>query len=432
MIFQSVELQNFRNHAKTILNLGAGVNILVGDNAQGKTNIIEAIYMTCIGRGFRSPRDRDVIKFGESTAVIKTTAEKRYGKIDIEIMISAPPETTIKNTRGGSHPPAKQIKINGIPIAKMGELMGSLMCVFFNPDELKLVKETPADRRRFMDIDISQMDKGYFYNLLKYNRILKQRNALLKNISRTRDEMRSLDIWDEQLATVGESITARRVSFCEELRENVTKIHKNFAPTEILDIELECVGGETNTTHIGKSHLAVAQSATRVSQALANAPDTPTHPPTENCNASPNTRCGSHPLFLDALKKARERDLRMRTTTVGCHRDDLAISINGRDVRSFASQGQQRTVALSLKLAELAIFERVTGERPILLLDDVFSELDQSRREKLIELIAPYQSIITATEFALDHMPNQRDAQNPSRVAPAMFHVEHGAVTQND
>jgi DNA replication and repair protein RecF len=351
MLFKSVEIENFRNHSRSRLALGSGVNVLVGNNAMGKTNILEAVYFTCVGRGFRSARDRDMIKFGADKLRVKSVAAKKFGDISVEIIVDA-------------H--SKQILINQIPIAKMGELMGSVTCVFFNPDELKLVKESPADRRRFMDIDISQMDKNYFYNLLKYNRILKQRNALLKSMGRTESEFRALDIWDEQLANVGEQIIARRVEFCRELLPAVLRVHKEFASNEVVNMNIETVDN----------------------------------------------------LLLE-LANSREKDLRLKTTSVGSHRDDLLITINGRDVRNFASQGQQRTVALSLKIAELEIFERLTGERPILLLDDVLSELDEHRRAKLLELVRGYQTIITTTE------------KTPINGAK-MFHVEQGTVNPKD
>jgi len=359
MQIKSVTLQNFRNHERTRLDLNEGINVLVGDNAQGKTNLLEAIYMTCVGRGFKSPRDREVIRFGQDFAKVKTTAIKKFGKIDVEIIISTAPGKS-----------GKQIKINEIPISKMGELMGTVTCVFFNPDELKLVKESPADRRRFMDIDISQMDKIYFYNLLRYNKVLKQRNALLKSFTRTPDELRALDIWDEQLATYAEQIVKRRVLFCEELKPHAISTHKSLAPSEDLSISYE--GSNCSTWNKG---------------------------------------------FLGQLKAVRDKDLNLRTTTIGPHRDDILLLLNGRDVRSFASQGQQRSVALSLKIAELKVFEQVTGEKPILLLDDVLSELDETRQEKLLSIIGGWQSVVTATSF--DH-PNLKGCK--------VFKIHEGKV----
>jgi len=408
---KSITLQNFRNHRSTTLSLSPGINVLVGDNAQGKTNLLEAVYLTCVGRGFRTPRDRELIKFGEKVTRVKTVAQKKFGDVSVEVTIASsnsaggvtspgPPASlsggALSSTAegaGGATPPAKnsskkQIKINGIPIAKMGELMGTVTCVFFSPDELKLIKEAPSDRRRFMDIDISQMDKVYFYNLLRYNKILQQRNALLKTISarsvdmsksgfaigQSADELKGLDIWDEQLAAVGDLIIKRRMEFCEHLKGYVSDVHKALAPGECIKIFYSGIEGIVENVPRGTSGI---------------------QPESQTCD-----RVGLLPCvdMLSLLRNVREKDLRLRTTTVGPHRDDLVIIINGKDVRSFASQGQQRTAALSLKIAELKIFEEVTGEKPILLLDDVLSELDSVRQQRLLEAIKGYQSIISTTK----------------------------------
>ncbi|MCL2755472.1 MAG: DNA replication/repair protein RecF [Firmicutes bacterium] len=334
MKIKSVALTNFRNHIDTTVTLGDGVNVFIGNNAQGKTNLLESIYLTCVGRGWRTNRDKDMINFDQDFARVKTTAEKSYGDVDVEIKLS-------KSEK-------KSIKINGIPIQKMGELMGQINCVFFSPDELKLVKEAPKDRRRFLDIDLSQIDKNYFYALVRYNKILAQRNALLKSASGSLDA--ELDIWDLELAKQGTIIINKRILFLGRLRSEVEKVH-NFLTSSVEQIGLEyegCVGGKNVET-----------------------------------------------ALLAALHEARGRDMRLRTTTVGPHRDDICILINGKDVRTFGSQGQQRTVALSIKLAELVIFKEETGEMPVLLLDDVLSELDPQRQERLFKAIRRCQSIIT-------------------------------------
>ena len=209
MLIEKLTLQNFRNHRDTSLALSPGVNVLVGRNAQGKTNLLEAVFLTCVGRGWRTNRDREMINFDAEIARVKTEVKRAFGRVAVEINLSRAAKKTIK--------------INGIPVARMGELMGQVNCVFFSPDELRLVKDAPNDRRRFLDIDISQIDKTYFYALLKYNKILLQRNALLK--SKTEDIMRGLDIWDAELAKVGEFIIARRTEFVKQLGENVVKVH---------------------------------------------------------------------------------------------------------------------------------------------------------------------------------------------------------------
>ncbi|MBS7401441.1 MAG: DNA replication/repair protein RecF [Eubacteriales bacterium] len=328
MRIAELTVDNFRNHTHTTLQLDPGVNVLVGPNGQGKTNLLEAIYLSCVGRGWRTSRDNEMVQFGKDNALVQVTAVKKFGAVDIAIQLG----TGLK----------KSIAINRVPIAKVAELMGQINCIFFSPDELKLVKEAPADRRRFINIDLSQIDKTYFYALARYNKILQQRNAYLKDNS----DPRELAIWDGQLVKQGKIIIAKRQEFIQKLTPYVEAKHK------------ELTGGQE------KISLTYETCADLEKELLA----------------------------------ARERDLRLRTTTVGPHRDDLAITINGQDVRVFGSQGQQRTVALSIKLAELDLFTKLTGERPILLLDDVFSELDSSRRTRLLIAIANTQAIITATD----------------------------------
>lgn len=346
MKISQLTVDHFRNHAHTTLHLSEGVNVLVGQNGHGKTNLLEAIYLACVGRGWRAGRDNEMIQFGQERTLVQVTAQKKFGSVDIAIQLGQGMK--------------KSIAINRVPIAKVAELMGQINCIFFSPDELKLVKEAPADRRRFLNIDISQIDKSYFYALARYNKILLQRNAYLKNNS----EPRELAIWDDQLIQQGQIIIAKRQAFIEKL-----------------------------TPYVIAKHQALTNQQETISITY------------ETCND-----------FKQELTAARERDLRLRTTTVGPHRDDLAIMINGQDVRMYGSQGQQRTVALSIKLAELDLFTDLTGERPILLLDDVFSELDSSRQSRLLTAIQDTQAIITATD------------------APALgkiFQIEHGTVKVN-
>jgi len=347
MVIQRVELTNFRNYKSTLLELSPGVNVLVGKNAQGKTNLLEAIFLTCVGRGWRTNKDKEMIQFDADVARVKTIVSRKFGQVAVEINLS-------RNTK-------KTVKINAIPVQRMGELMGHVNCIFFSPDELRLVKDAPADRRRFLDIDISQTDKQYFYALLKYNRILLQRNALLK--SKVEDIESGLDIWDAQLANVGALIVGRRIEFVRKLSENVAKVHGYLT-------------GGKETVEISYESITMPAGCAAV--------------------------CQTEQLLLRQIQAARDKDLRLRTTTVGPHRDDLRIAIDGKDVRHFASQGQQRTVALSLKLAELEIFREATGEMPVLLLDDVFSELDAERQARLVKALAKCQSIITTVEFVMD------------------------------
>ena len=328
MRITNLTVDNFRNHTHSTLQLTAGINVLVGPNAQGKTNLLEAVYLSCVGRGWRTVRDSEMLQFGKERALVQVNAMKRFGNVEIAIQLGQ----GLK----------KSISINRVPIAKVAELMGQINCIFFSPDELKLVKEAPADRRRFMNIDLSQIDKSYFYALARYNKILQQRNASLKNNC----DLRELDVWDLQLIQQGKILIQKRQAFIQKLTPYVVKKHQALT------------GGQEIITMTYET-------------------------------------CAD---FERELLAAREKDLRLRTTTVGPHRDDLAILINNQDVRIFGSQGQQRTVALSIKLAELDLFADITGEKPILLLDDVFSELDSSRQARLLTAIADTQVVITATD----------------------------------
>ena len=364
MIIKSLEIINFRNHEKSKVSLGNKINVLVGKNAQGKTNLLEAIYLTCVGRGWRTHKEREMIMFDKDRSIVRAQVEKKFGDITIEVSLSRKDK--------------KAIKINDIPVQKMGELMGQINCVFFSPDELRLVKDAPADRRRFLDIDISQIDKAYFYSLLKYNKILMQRNALLKSKTangKAQDIERGLDVWDMQLVRVGAFIIYKRLSYIEQLKPFVTKVH-NYLTSGQEQIELSYI----NIT--------------------SNALESPLGPQPQGgvlVEGSALTVDEVEEILAINLRTARDKDMRLKTTTVGPHRDDLLIKINGKDVRYFASQGQQRTTALSLKLGELELFEQATGEKPILLLDDVFSELDDERQSRLIKILNYCQSIITAT-----------------------------------
>jgi DNA replication and repair protein RecF len=286
-----------------------------------------------------------MIMFGCDGASVSTTTAKRFGDINIDIKIMS----GIK----------KFISINKIPISKVGELLGEINCVFFSPDELRMIKDAPSDRRRFLNIDISQLDKNYFYALLRYNKILAQRNAYLKDMG----DIRGLDIWDEQLVSVGTILIEKRLQFINKLTPYLFEAHKNLTD---------------NVENITFSYIICGfDNAEKVINNVNN---------------------DIADILSVELRNARDKDIRQRTTTVGPHRDDIIIKINGHDVRTYGSQGQQRTVALSIKLAELRLFTEITGETPILLLDDVFSELDSNRQGRLLKYISGIQTIITTTD----------------------------------
>lgn len=331
-------MKNFRNYHEADVYLDKGINIIYGNNAQGKTNLAEAVYYLCVGKSPRTPREKELIKWDEQKAYVRIDAVKNKGRIKIEAYL-----TRTENRR---------ISINGMPIKRIGELMGAVNAVFFSPDEIKIIKEAPADRRRFIDIDLSQLSKTYFYNLNRYNKILAQRNKLLKSQKNLNE---TLSIWDEQLTETGSKVAYSRKEFVNMLAKFAVQAHSFLTDgSENLKIIYEGIEGES-------------QKDIR-----------------EN--------------FTAGLKKEKAHDIEYGYTHTGIHKDDIAILIDDVDVRAFGSQGQQRTAALAMKLAELEIFASLVGEPPVLILDDVFSELDIFRQNRLLEKIKNIQTIITCTD----------------------------------
>ena len=338
-----MKLHNYRNYSEQTFNFDKGLNVIYGGNAEGKTNLVEAIYYTGLGKSPRTPRDKELIKWGESYAMVKIIAEKKYRKHCIEIYIDAQGK--------------KRILIDKIPITKISSLIGVLNIVYFSPDEMDIIKESPIERRRFLDISLSQQKKLYFNTLVRYNKIIAQRNKLLKQNLSAEKIKETLPIWDIQLAKAGAYLIKERYNFTERLKAEVKKCH-NLLTSGKEDINIEY-----------ESRLSNAEIK------------------------------GIEEQILTLLTDSYDKDIYLKYTTIGAHRDDLKISINGVDVRKFASQGQKRTTALSLKLAELSLFEQETGEKPILILDDVLSELDETRQKMLLESIGGVQTFLTCTEY---------------------------------
>ncbi len=311
-----------------------GTTILHGDNAQGKTNVLEAIVMSGTAKSHKGSKDREMILFGEEEAHIKTIVRKKDIPYRIDIHLK-------KNK-------SKGIAINGIPIKKVSELFGIVNVIFFSPEDLNLIKDGPGERRRFLDLELCQLDKLYIYNLVNYNKSLNQRNQLLKNLTIQPEFMDTLDIWDEKLVEYGTEIIKRREAFIHSLNKIIYQIHKKLS-------------GEREELQIFYE------------------PDIEV----EN--------------FASSLKRNRDRDIKFKTTNVGPHRDDMSFIIQNVDIRKYGSQGQQRTAALSLKLAEIEIVKQFIHDTPVLLLDDVLSELDGHRQNHLLNNIAHVQTIITCT-----------------------------------
>lgn len=341
MNITSLSLKNFRNYGEEHFTFEKGVNILVGANAQGKTNAGEAIFFLCTGYSPRANRDKLVIKQGEETADIKGTAQSLYGDVSVRILFN-------KNDK-------KNVYVNGLQVLKIGEILGNINSVFFNPSELKLVQESPEDRRRFMNVSLSQLSKNYFYALQRYNKILAQRNNLLKDPDR--DIIReTLPVWDLQLTKEAGKIIKARNEFLNDLSPVAEEKHAFLSD-----------GKETLKMNSESGYYGTEEEI-------------------------------AYAMYQD-LKTALERDLRLGYTSIGPHRDDIKFTLNDMDVRVYGSQGQQRTVALALKLAETESFFARKGEYPVLILDDVLSELDKKRQKKLIKAVEHLQSVFTTTHI---------------------------------
>lgn len=359
MILKSIELKNFRNYEDLDLKFDSGTNILFGDNAQGKTNILEAAYVSGTTKSHKGSRDKDMIRFGEDESHIRTIVEKQGKEYQLDIHL--------KKNR------SKGIAINKVPIKKASELFGILNMVFFSPEDLNIIKNGPSERRRFLDAEICQLDKIYLSDLTRYNKILMQRNRLLKDMQHQPQLMETLPVWDMQLVEYGKKLIRRRRQFVEELSEIVTGIHRNI-------------------------------SGKREELILRYEP---------NIDAE---------FLEDELNRVREKDRKYAQTSVGPHRDDISFFIRGVDIRKFGSQGQQRTSALSLKLSEIELVRQTIHDTPVLLLDDVLSELDSNRQNYLLNSIHDIQTMITCT--GLDEFVRNRFQIDK------VFHVIDGHVSE--
>ena len=335
-----IHTANYRNLQAQTVTLGDGLNVFVGDNAQGKTNLVESVYLCCIGKSPRTDRDKDLIAWGREKACVKVEYLGKFGKGEIEIDVTAGAK--------------KQIFVNGVQITKVGELMGYLNCIYFSPNEIKIISQSPSERRRFMDIDLCQTDKNYFYSLVRYNKALMQRNNALKQAADVADAKESVFAWDRLLCEEASRIVPKRREFCDKLKGLAKTAHEKLTD--------------------GKETLEL----TYVTQLRGETPQE------------------IHDNLLAMLESNLEKDFQLRHTSVGCQRDDIAIKINGVDVRNFGSQGQLRTTALSLKLAELTIFKNLIGEYPVLIMDDVLSELDADRQNRLLNFDTELQILLTS------------------------------------
>lgn len=350
MYIKSIELKNFRNYNDLNISFNERVNILMGNNAQGKTNLLEGIYLNSIGKSFKSVRDKELVMFGEEFCRVKTT----YVRDDEERVN----EIVISNTG------VKGIKADGVKLAKASELLDKVYIIVFSPEDLKIVKDEPEKRRKFIDRELCQIRRGYLADLNSYKKVLKQRNTYLKE-SRIDDGI--LDIWDYELAEYGAKIIKKRSEFVKQIDEISRDIHTRLTG--------------------GKEELKIEYRPSIFSE--------------ENIKE----------YFYQELVKHRDDDKRNGNTSKGPHKDDIKISADGINLRKFGSQGQQRTAALSLKLSEIKIIEEETNEKPILLLDDVLSELDNDRQTYLMNSLGENQMFITTTDLigqVARNLPNSK------------------------
>ena len=359
MYIRQIKLKNFRNYQSLTLDLDKYTNIFYGNNAQGKTNILEAVYLCSTSRSHKGSKEKEMILFDQTEAHIKVTASIQDMDRSIDLHL--------RKDR------AKGAALDGLPIRKVKDLLGILRCVFFSPEDLFLIKSGPSARRHFIDTELCQIDPVYYSNLALYQKTITQRNSLLKEMRFRPSLEETLDIWDEQLVRYGSQIIDQRHSFLLQLNEIVHEIHENLS-------------GKTENLLI-------------------------TYEPDIDADR-----------FREVLKKNRSQDKKWNTTTTGPHRDDFKVTIDGVDLRKYGSQGQQRTAALSLKLSEISMIRRTTSQTPILLLDDVLSELDKTRQNLLLESINGVQTLLTCT--GLDDFVNTHFQMN------RIFHVVNGTVKE--
>ena len=346
MIIESIKLRNFRNYGELELHPHPGVNILFGQNGSGKTNLLEAVHYSALGRSHRTSQDKEVVRKGEMMAAVGVQLRKNGVRMDVQVKLTP------------DEPRKKSVFVDRKRANRLSDLMGHVQCVIFSPEDLMLVKEGPSIRRRYLDMMLSQMSTAYFTALQQYQKALDQRNALLREAKKgARLDHAMMDAFEEAMAAQCAVVIPMR-------RRMVS--HTAFVAGE----KYEAISGRPNEQFAMTYQCCVP----------------------ENQDVTAFAR--------DALKKNRQEDVFRGSTSFGIHREDILLTLKGRDMKVFASQGQIRTAALSMKLAQLEVFRGETGEAPILLLDDVMSELDMTRRTRLLEEISGVQTFITCTDLS--------------------------------
>ena len=365
MNVENIRLINFRNYNSVSVEFNKNVNVFVGKNAQGKTNLLEAIYMCATGRSFRTNRDKEIINFQKKEAYV--AANVFVGRFDKFIELKLDREKT------------KIIRMNKTELKNYKELNTGLSVIVFSPDDLKLIKDGPSERRSFMDMGISQLKPVYNYNLSRYNKVLFQRNNILRSNKFKRDLLGLLDVFDMQLSKMGTSIVLERKMFVDELYKICRETH--------------------NRLTLNNEELMLKYNS--------NIPIL-------------DNKAEMEKLYLKLLKDNNGKDIECGTTEIGPHRDDMLTFINDKDAKTFGSQGQQRTIVLTLKLSEVELIKKDRGSYPIVLLDDVFSELDEDRRRHLTKSFNEMQTFITVTDAV--------DIKSIDNVSKSIFHIEDGSL----
>lgn len=337
MIITQVSLKNFRNYHDLEINIDKGINIFHGDNAQGKTNFLEAVYVACTSKSHKSSRERDMISFGSEESHIKVNINKKDFSYRIDVHLKK------NNTKG--------IAVNRVPLKRVSELVGIAPVVIFSPEDLNIIKNGPSERRRFMDMELCQLNHLYVHKLSHYTKVLNQKNKVLKSLDIKPELEGFLDVYNEQLCRYGYDIINTRKDFIERL------------------------------------NLIIKEKYVKISDSRENI----------DINYEPSV---SAEEFSLRLKKIRDLEKKNKVSMAGPQKDDIIFRVNGNDLRFYGSQGQQRSAVLSLKLSEVNLNEEILGEKPVLLLDDVLSELDQTRQDRLLDFIGDIQTFITCTGMA--------------------------------
>ncbi len=365
MHVNNIRLINFRNYYSLNIDLNKKTNIFIGKNAQGKTNLLEAIYICATGRSFRTNRDKEIINFNKNEAYVG--AQINIGNQEKFIEIKLEREKT------------KRIRVNKNELKNYKELYSGLNVVIFSPEDLKLVKGGPGERRNFLDMEISQIKPVYNFNINRYNKILFQRNNLLRSSKYGKDISSLLEIFDVQLAKIGTEIILERNKYIQELSK-ISNITHNKITLARENLELNYL-----------SNIEILDN-----------------------------KIDMEKNYLDKLKKYIEKDIEAASTQLGPHRDDILMTINNKDLKTYGSQGQQRTVVLSIKLSEVELIKKQRGIYPVLLLDDVFSELDEERRKYLIKSFQDMQTLITVTDAI--------DLKEMETIEKSIFYIENGRL----